>query len=143
MQKVNRILICVFMMSLFYSTGALAQCKVDEPGFHPTFQSDPNVDLDDYGRIFVDADDPNCAQHAHDALYTKIYDSLHNYQGILPHPVYQQWLDGYKVSLAFAAAERIGRNGWASQALDDQLTGIEGTFVPREQKAIAGGRSSL
>jgi hypothetical protein len=122
--KSRIVVVCVTLLFLAsWTPAAFAQCKVNEPGMHTYFQSDLNKDLDDYGRILMDADNSSCAQNALYALYDKITDTLQYPNG------YQQWLDGYKISLAFAAAERIGANGWASKDLDDKLQAIEGRFL--------------
>src|SRR5258706_2878837 len=115
--------VCVVMLSLLCCTYASAQCRTGDAGMVGGYQSNLNVEIDAYGRIFQDADNPACAQNALYALYDKITSTLNQPKG------FQEWLDGYKVALAFAAAQRIGANGWASKDLDDQLQNVEGRFV--------------
>jgi hypothetical protein len=114
---------CVLILSLLCCTYASAQCKTTEAGMVGGYQSNLNSEIDAYGRIFMDADDPACSQNALYSLYDKITSTLSQPKG------FQEWLDGYKVALAFAAAQRIGANGWASRDLDFKLQDVEARFV--------------
>jgi hypothetical protein len=105
------------------AVNAAAQCKTGDPAFSTTFHNDANWDLNDYARIHVDAEDPNCAQNAMYALTDKVRNEL-NYSST----TFQQWLDGYIVTFIFAAAQRLGANGWANKDLDDQLALVEDRF---------------
>jgi hypothetical protein len=114
---------CVLTLSFLCCTYVSAQCRTTEPGMVGGYQSNLNNEIDAYGRIFFDADNPDCAQNALYALYDKITSTLSQPKG------FQEWLDGYKVALAFAAAQRIGANGWASKDLDFKLQDVEGRFL--------------
>ena len=115
--------VCVVMLSLLCCGYASAQCKTGDPAMVFGYQSNANAEIDAYGRIFLDADDPACAPGAMYSLTDKINSTLYQQKG------YQEWLDGYKVALAFAAAQRLGANGWASMGLDQALQNVESRFM--------------
>ncbi|HEV7239007.1 MAG TPA: hypothetical protein VGQ36_07165 [Thermoanaerobaculia bacterium] len=98
-------------------------CITFQQAFNTTFKNDPNYDLNDYGRIHHDADDPNCAQAAMYSLTEKLDNHLD-----ASSTTFQQWLDGFLVAEIYGAAMRIGANGWANQDLDNQLYELEGRF---------------
>jgi hypothetical protein len=110
------------VLSIMVATNASA-CWTDQQAFNTTFKNDPNADLNDYGRIHQDADDPNCAQAAMYTLTDKLNQHL-DYSST----TFQQWLDGFLVAEIYASAMRIGAQGWASQGLDDQLYELAGRF---------------
>jgi hypothetical protein len=110
------------VLSILVATNASA-CWTDQQAFNTTFKNDPNADLNDYGRIHQDADDPNCAQAAMYTLTDKLNQHL-DYSST----TFQQWLDGFLVAEIYASAMRIGAQGWASQGLDDQLYELAGRF---------------
>jgi hypothetical protein len=129
---VRSLVLAVCALTMLTALDAAAQCKVYDQAFSSTFRNDANLDLNDYGRIHVDAENPACAEAALYAFTAKLQNHLDNPQGLtLPdpsRPTFQQWLDGYLVSVIFAAAMRIGANGWASHGLDDQLARLEIRF---------------
>jgi hypothetical protein len=120
--------VCVVLLSLLCCRLASAQCKTGDPAMEFGYTSSLEAEVDSYGRIFIDADDPACAPGAMYSLTGKINSTLNQPKG------YQEWLDGYKVALAFAAAQRLGANGWASAGLDDALQNVEGRFVVVSEK---------
>ena len=91
---------------------SLSACVATDPGIanYPS-----GNDLNDYGALFIDAGDPNCAQGAMYNLTTKLTNHL-NASGS-----FQNWLDGYYVALIYGAALRLGELGWANKDLDWQL----------------------
>ncbi|HEX6095369.1 MAG TPA: hypothetical protein VF432_03510 [Thermoanaerobaculia bacterium] len=103
--------------------GNASACVTFQQAFNPTFKNNANYDLNDYGRIHHDADDPNCAEAA---MYS-LTDKLNNHLDA-SSTTFQQWLDGFLVAEIYGAAMRIGANGWASQALDNQLYELAGRF---------------
>jgi len=123
------------VLSLAIANNASA-CITFQAAFNPTFKGNVNLDLNDYGRIHHDADDPNCAQAAMYSLTDKLNQELD-----AGSTTFQQWLDGYVVAEAYASAMRIGANGWASQGLDDQLVELSGRFSPNvdEPSGTCGG----
>ncbi|MCU1346973.1 MAG: hypothetical protein JWO56_3 [Acidobacteria bacterium] len=123
------------VLSLAMASNAAA-CITFQTAFNPTFKGDPNSDINDYGRIHHDADDPNCAQAAMYSLTDKLNQNLD-----ASSTTFQQWLDGYLVAEIYASAMRIGANGWASQGLDDQLVELKGRFLPAvtEPSGTCGG----
>ena len=106
-------------------------CWTNQNAFNTTFKynvddptkGDPNANLNDYGRILQDADDANCGQAAMYTLTDKLNNDL-DYRT----DTFQQWLDGFLVAEIYAAAMRIGAQGWASQGLDNQLYELAGRF---------------
>ncbi|HVG25695.1 MAG TPA: hypothetical protein VND45_16180 [Thermoanaerobaculia bacterium] len=103
--------------------GHAAACITFQNAFTPTYKANPNLDLNDYGRIHHDADDPNCARAAMYSLTDKLNRHLDG-----DPAAFQQWLDGFLVAEIYAAAMRIGANGWAGKALDEQLVELSGRF---------------
>lgn len=105
-------------------------CVTYASSFSTTWRNDANADLNDYSRIFIDADDPNCSLAAMYFLAEKVRNELN---GSIPSQptkkTFQRWLDGYKVAVIFAAAHRLGANGWAGRELDDQLALLETRFA--------------
>lgn len=102
-----------------------AQCKTYDPAFSIAFRDDPNADLQDYGRIHSDADGTNPACHLN-AMYA-LEDKVQAHLAARP-TTFQKWLDGYLVATIFAAAQRLGANGYATQELDVQLAALETRF---------------
>jgi len=133
--KTTLSLAAAVVLSLVMANNAAA-CITFQTAFNPTYKGDPNSDINDYGRIHHDADDPNCAQAAMYSLTDKLNQHLD-----AGTTTFQQWLDGYLVAEIYASAMRIGANGWASQGLDDQLVELEGRFSPdgADQSGTCGG----
>jgi hypothetical protein len=121
--------LCLSLLSFGFTHQALA-CRVYDPGFSQYFRNSVNQDLNDFAAIHIDADDPNCAQAALYALYTKVNDAL-RYSGS-----FLGWLDGYNVALIFSATQRLGANGWASKDLDTVLVQVENKYQPTTIKPI-------
>lgn len=101
---------------------ATTGCKVNDAAFSATYRNDLNLDLNDYGRILADADDSTCALNADYALSAKLQSTL------AASAPYQGWLKGAHVALIFAAANRIGANGYATKQLDSLLQQVEVQF---------------
>ena len=108
--------------ALLIVANAAAQCASNYPGL-TTYRHDTDGDFNDYGRIHVDAEDPNCAQTAMYQLTAKAAAELADPAG------FTNWLDGYMVGEIFGAAMRIGANGWANKDLDAQLCEVANRFV--------------
>ena len=137
MSHVLRISGCV-MLSCFLAAAVHARCVVYDPNppFTTSYGGDSlggvSQDFNDYGRILYDADNPACAEAALYALNAKLLNSLQ-----YPH-AFRRWLDGYNVTLIFAAAHRLGANGWANRDLDNYLVdpgyqyggGVAGRYSP-------------
>ncbi|HVG25690.1 MAG TPA: hypothetical protein VND45_16155 [Thermoanaerobaculia bacterium] len=123
------------LLSILVAANASA-CITFQNAFNPTYKGNANWDLNDYGRIHHDADDPNCAQAA---MYS-LTDKLNQHLDANP-TTFQQWLDGFLVAEIYASAMRIGANGWASQGLDDQLVELSGRFQHNvaEPSGVCGG----
>lgn len=102
---------------------AAALCAIQHSVFTTAYRNDLNKDLNDYGRIHVDAEDPACAENASFALSAKVRNQL-----AWGPTTFQQWLDGYNVALIFGAAQRLGALGYANPGLDEQLRELEGRF---------------
>lgn len=119
----------IVVLASLFTTDATA-CAIDSPNFTTNFRNLPNEDLNDYSRIFIDAEDPDCAVSAMWALTAKIQNELaYDVPSVNPYrQSFQQWLDGYLVAAIFAAAHRLGANGWGTQQLDDQLAALEARF---------------
>lgn len=136
MHKALRVAVCAIMVSVIGVVAGFA-CKIDETAFQRTYRGDSttatNLDLNDYGRIHVDAESATCVEGALYALYDKIKDSTKlDAAGAPVHPLaYKRWLDGYNVALIFAAAQRIGEQGWASKDLDAALDDVERLYELR------------
>jgi hypothetical protein len=126
-----------FLSSFFAAIVCTAMFTVDAiacvtyvPTFTTAWREDVNADLTDYSRIYVDADNPNCAQAAMYYLTEKVGNELAGtISGKPTKKTFQRWLDGYKVAVIFAAAHRLGANGWAGRTLDDQLALLETRFA--------------
>lgn len=101
-----------------------AGCKVGDAAFVRTFRDNVNLDLNDYGRILADSESPTCAEAASEALRDKVKSTMDTRPA-----VFTEWLQGANVALIFAAANRIGANGWATQALDTELRRVEAVHV--------------
>ncbi|MDQ3282222.1 MAG: hypothetical protein M3Q69_12505 [Acidobacteriota bacterium] len=112
------------LLTLLAATNASA-CITYQNAFSTSFRNAVNVDLNDYGRIHHDADDPNCAQAAMYSLTSKLDNHLNANSTTFTH-----WLDGFLVAEIYASAMRIGANGWASKDLDDQLVRLASRFTP-------------
>jgi hypothetical protein len=99
-------------------------CRVGDPAFSRDFRNDLNIDFNDYGRILEDADTDACAESAAYALIDKINATL------LARPdAFTTFLQGANVAMIFAAANRIGANGFATKELDTQLRRVENSYA--------------
>ncbi|HUO83749.1 MAG TPA: hypothetical protein VM534_01425, partial [Thermoanaerobaculia bacterium] len=87
-------------------------CRVEEPELFTGYRDDStnavNLDLNDYGRIHADADDPDCAAPALSALESKLAKSLSSSPA-----AFRRWLDSYNLALIMSASTRLGNQGWA------------------------------
>jgi len=108
----------VMLLCALTSPSAFA-CHVDDPAFSSSFRDDLNLDLNDYARILADSEDPNCALNADYALTAKV----NNTNSTRP-AVWGEWLQGASVGYIFAAANRIGANGYATKDLDNAVRAI-------------------
>lgn len=104
------------------STGTA--CKTSDAVFSRTFRDNVNLDLNDYGRILADSENPSCAEAAAYALYDKVKSTM----DAAPNK-FKEWLQGANVALIFSAANRLGANGWATKDLDTQLRRVEAGFA--------------
>lgn len=122
-----RLIICAVAVSLFTGGTASAACRTLDPAFSSSWRgtsgTDINQDLNDYARIHVDGESSSCAELAAQQLINKINNSMASSSG------YRRWLDGYNVALLFAAAQRIGANGFGRQELDTALRAVEGRYA--------------
>ncbi len=109
-------------IALLLAANATAQCASNYPDL-TTYRHDTDGDFNDYGRIHVDSEDPNCAQTAMYQLTSKLAAELADPAG------FTNWLDGYMVGMIFGAAMRLGANGWANKDLDAQLCEVANRFV--------------
>jgi hypothetical protein len=129
-RRANWMLFFCLLVAFFPAASALANCKTGDTAFTANYRGDSvlavNLDINDYGRIHEDAEnpDPFCSENALYALYHKINNSL-----IASPNAFKRPLDGYVVALAFAAAQRLGANGWATQDLDQKLDAVEGRYT--------------
>jgi len=110
-------------VSLFVVPERAYACHVNDPVFSQSWRNDANLDLNDYARILADADsnDRNCAEAADYALTNKVNST--------PTYVWNQWLQGALVGVIFAAANRIGANGFATKDLDNALKVVHDNFT--------------
>ena len=89
-----------------------------------SYVSDGFSQLNDFGRIFSDADNPNCAANAASVLTDKLKNTrLADYDWFG-----DDWLDGNYVAMVLAAADRIGAHGHMTAALDAELQWVVNTF---------------
>jgi hypothetical protein len=124
----KRTLFFFLLVVLFPAASTLANCKTGDTAFTANYRGDSvgavNLELNDYGRIHEDAEAVDCAENALYALYHKVDNSL-----IASANAFKRPLDGYVVALVFAAAQRIGANGWASTDLDGKLDAVEARYT--------------
>jgi len=99
-------------------------CRVNDAAFSRSFRDNVNLDLNDYARIFADAENAACAEGADYALYDKVKSTMDTRPA-----VFTEWLQGANVAFIFAAAQRIGANGFATKDLDTQLRRVESAFA--------------
>ncbi|MFL5538262.1 MAG: hypothetical protein ACJ8J0_04690 [Longimicrobiaceae bacterium] len=89
-----------------------------------TYSSDGFSQLNDFGRILADADNPNCAANAASVLTDKLVATrTANYYWFG-----DDWLDGNYVAMVLAAADRIGTYGYMTPELDAELQWVASTF---------------
>jgi hypothetical protein len=102
-------------------------CKVRHPVFtRGVTTTDINHELNDYGRIFADADNANdiaCVDTAAVVLTSKLKATLD------ANPArFDNFLAGALVALIFSSADRIGANGGMTPELDAQLKRVWAGF---------------
>ena len=112
-------------------------CHVDEAAFKSIFRGDLNQDLNDYGRILADGDsnDRNCAEAADYALTNKVTNT--------PSSTWGEWLQAGNAALVFAAANRIGANGFATQQLDTAVRSILPTLAVGHNTSLPCAKESF
>jgi len=112
------VLVCLFVVPVSWA------CRVDDPVFTTNYRwNDLEGNLADYARIHMDAESASCALKADYALTDKVRNTLD------ANPSeFQGWLRGAHVSLIYAAAQRIGANGFATKELDAQLRRLEPVY---------------
>src|SRR5438128_4478318 len=106
------LLVVFFSFCGIASATAAFGCHVSDPDFSAAYRGDTttdvNLDLNDYGRIEADADDPECAKAALFALQAKLANSLKSSPN-----AFRRWLDSYNIALIMGAVNRLGNQGWA------------------------------
>jgi hypothetical protein len=123
-------LAAALLLSVVFFAADAEACTTYETPFTTAYRGEANAELNDYSRIFMDADNPNCAQAAMYFLTTKLKNELDSTPPGQPTKLtFQRWLDGYKVAVIFAAAHRLAANGWIGPDLDVQLARLEGRFA--------------
>ena len=116
---------CLTLVVFIATPSAQAACKVNDLVFSSNYRwSDTEGNFNDYGRIHYDAhNSPECAKLAAAALAAKIQNTI----DVNPDE-FEGWLRGAYVALIYASAIRLGANGFATQALNEQLTRLENAF---------------
>src|SRR6185369_4860563 len=115
-----------------FTTQSLFACHVDDSAFSAAFRTDDappyNLAFNDYARILQDSEENSgCALNDTYALTAKLndtngIDSNGIYHSSVDHSnVWNSWLSGASIGYIFAAANRIGANGFATQQLDTAL----------------------
>ncbi|HEU0013856.1 MAG TPA: hypothetical protein VFQ45_09235 [Longimicrobium sp.] len=79
--------------------------------------------LNGFGRILVDADNPSCAKNAAATLRDKLANTRAKEPGY-----FQTWLAGNIVAMVLAAADRIGTYGYMTPELDAQLQWVATSY---------------
>lgn len=82
-----------------------------------------DTQLNDFGRILVDADNPSCAKNAAATLRDKLANTRAANSGY-----FQTWLAGNIVAMVLAAADRIGTYGYMTPELDTQLQWVATSY---------------
>lgn len=127
MPSVRKLLVpslLVMVCSILFP-GRLLACYIQDSD--SAYQSDVNLSLNGYARILEDADsnDRTCVDLARATLTNKVNNT--------PVTVWKDWLQGANAAFAYAAALRIGANGFADVALDQALERIKANLeVGRE-----------
>ena len=126
LKKTAVLSLCV--VSIFLFSRNTYACHVNDSAFEPRYRCNTsgcnvNLELNDYARIFADADssDLNCVQQAGTKLTDKLNDT--------PTDIWNQWLEGSLVGVAFASADQIAAKGYDTQALDAALDRVHGAFT--------------
>jgi hypothetical protein len=122
----RNVLLASFGLVLFFGAAPAAQaCRVDDPVFANYYRwNDSEGNLADYARIEMDSSNPSCAQAATWALTAKVQNTIDQNPN-----EFKDWLRGAHVSLVFAAAQRLGANGFATKDLDTQLRRLESNYA--------------
>lgn len=103
----------------FALTGA---CVIQS--FTRTYGTEGFAQLNDFGRILSDADNPGCAANAARVLTDKLVATRNaNYDWFG-----DEWIDGNYVAMVLAAGDRIGTHGYMTAALDAELQWVASTF---------------
>jgi hypothetical protein len=140
-------LVLSFALCLAIAHSAHSQCRTDEapPRFttqhRDSFSKVLNLELNDYGRIHEDADNPACAEKALYALSAKVRNTLWvggnpatgtqyhtDERELYPTGPYQGAWEGWHVAAIFSAAQRLGANGWATKDLDVVLQAVRDSY---------------
>ena len=100
------------------SVTAAAQCATQQSGYSNSYRTDITEQLNDFGRIHADAEDSGCAEAAMNALINKVTNTLAQTPTYGKTDPVTGWLKPFDTALMFAAAVRIGANGWAMKGLD-------------------------
>jgi PKD repeat protein len=111
--------------------GSAFACHVNDPAFSTSFRG-LNEDLNDYARILADADsnDRACAEAADYALTAKV--------SAIPLSTWGSWLYAGNAAIVFAAANRIGANGFATKDLDNALKAMESYVAVGHEPPVNG-----
>jgi hypothetical protein len=89
-----------------------------------TYGGDAFADLNDFGRILSDADNPGCAANASGALT----DKLRAIKAVDYDWFGDEWIDGNYVAMVLAAGDRIGQHGHMTAPLDSLLDWVASSF---------------
>jgi hypothetical protein len=127
----KRTAIAVSLTLLVCSFAPSAVACVSDQNFQESWDppQEVNARFHDYGRIHMDAEDPQCAEAAMYRLTNKVGSALWEDYPNRTNPregAFQEWLDGYIVALIYSSALRMGALGWASRELDKFLLTLNG-----------------
>ncbi len=123
----RNVLFASLALFLFFGAVPAAQaCRVDDPVFANYYRGNNDLEgnLADYARIEMDSANPACAQAATWGLTAKVKSTIDSNPN-----EFKDWLRGAHVSLIFAAAQRLGANGFATKELDTQLRRLESNYA--------------
>jgi hypothetical protein len=136
LHRITRYVAIMLFVCLGLGTGKLSACVTGPgSGFSTNYRYSVDGDLNDWGALTIDANDPNCAHLAANNLVAK----LHN----TPLSHWSEPLAGYSVALIFAAAVRLGSYGWfntqpdPSYSLTYELENVK--FNYNDSASQAGG----
>jgi hypothetical protein len=89
-----------------------------------SYSAEGFAQLNDFGRILADADNPGCAANAATVLRDKLINTRVNDGDWFG----DDWIDGNYVAMVLAAADRIGQHGHMTESLDAELQWVANTF---------------